>query len=257
MTTQAHKHQDTLWENAKALFYAILLAVLIRTFWLQPFHIPSGSMIPTLLIGDNLFVSKTAYGYSRYSIPFGGYINYFSGRIWEAEPKLGEIVVFRPVVDPNTDFIKRVVGLPGDRVQMKEGILYINDIPCPLEPHGEMETVNDTETSSKVLKASQFIETLPNGLKHLIIKQSLPFGSGTYDNTPVYQVPPGHYFMVGDNRDGSNDSRAQNIVGYIPFENLVGRASFIFFSTGGHIALWEIWKWPLTASYSRIGKGIH
>jgi len=253
MTTQAHKNQDALWENLKALFYAFLLAVCIRTLWLQPFHIPSGSMIPTLLIGDNIFVSKTAYGYSRYSIPFGGYIPYFSGRIWAAEPKLGDVVVFRPVTDPNTDFIKRVVGLPGDRVQMKDGLLYINDVVCPVEPDGQFQTVNDDGT---LLKANQFIETLPNGLKHLVIKQ-VPFGSATFDNTPVYQVPPGHYFMVGDNRDGSNDSRAQCLVSYIPFENLVGQANFIFFSTGGRIALWEIWKWPFTALYSRIGNGIH
>lgn len=253
MTTKPHDDKDTLWENVKALFYAVILAVLIRTFWLQPFHIPSGSMIPSLLIGDNLFVSKTTYGYSRYSIPFGGTIPYFSGRIWSAEPKLGEVVVFRPVSDPNTDFIKRVVGLPGDRVQMKNGYLYINDVLCPVQPAGEATTVNDDHT---VLKAPQYIETLPNGVKHLIMKQ-VPFGSGTYDNTPVYTVPAGHYFMVGDNRDGSNDSRGQSIVGFIPFENLIGRASFIFFSTGGHIALWEIWKWPLTAHYSRIGKGIY
>lgn len=253
MTAHVQKKKDTLWENVKALVYAVLLALLIRTLWLQPFHIPSGSMIPTLLIGDNLFVSKTAYGYSRYSIPFGGEINYFSGRIWGAEPKLGEIAVFRPVVDNSQDFIKRVVGLPGDRVQMKEGLLYINDVVCPVEPYGEFETVNDDKTT---LKAKQYIETLPNGLKHLIIKQD-DFGKGRYDNTPVYNVPLGHYFMVGDNRDGSNDSRAQQVVGYIPYENLVGRASFIFFSTGGHIALWEIWKWPFTAHYNRIFQGIH
>ena len=253
MKAKNQKHKDTLWDNVKALFYAIVLAVLIRTLWLQPFHIPSGSMIPTLLIGDNLFVSKTAYGYSRYSIPFGGAINYFSGRIWGGEPKLGEIAVFRSVIDPNTDFIKRIIGLPGDRIQMKKGILHINDVPCPIEPDGEFKTVDDDTTT---LKAPRFIETLPNGFKHTILKQ-VPFGEGTYDNTPVYVVPKGHYFMMGDNRDGSNDSRAQQVVGYIPFENLVGRASFIFFSTGGHIALWEIWKWPFTAHYSRIFNGIH
>jgi signal peptidase I len=253
MTEHVQKQKDTLWDNVKALFYAILLAVLIRTLWLQPFHIPSGSMIPTLLIGDNLFVSKTAYGYSRYSIPFGGDINYFSGRIWGGEPKLGDVAVFRSVVQPDTDFIKRVVGLPGDRVQMKGGILHINDVPCPVEPHGEYVTVDDDQ---KVFKSPQYIETLPNGLKHLIIKKEA-FGQSTYDNTPVYVVPQGHYFMMGDNRDGSNDSRAQGVVGYIPYENLVGRASFIFFSTGGHIALWKTWKWPFTAHYNRIGKGIH
>ena len=247
------KQKDTLWENVKALTYAILLAVLIRTLWLQPFHIPSGSMIPTLLIGDNLFVSKTAYGYSRYSIPFGAYINYFIGRIWEGKPQLGEVAIFRSVVDPDTDFIKRVVGTPGDRIQMREGRLYINDVLCPLEPHGKFETVDD---NGGLLKANQFIETLPNGQKHLIIKQ-VPFGKGTYDNTPVYIVPPGHYFMMGDNRDGSNDSRSQGVVGYIPLEYFVGRASFIFFSTGGKIALWEVWRWPFTAHYSRILNGIH
>jgi signal peptidase I len=197
-------------------------------------------------------VSKTAYGYSRYSIPFGGSINYFSGRIWSADPKLGEIAVFRSDITPDTDYIKRVIGIPGDRIQMKEGILHINDVPCPLEPHGEYEAVNDDET---VFKAAQYIETLPNGQRHLIIKQ-VPFGAAKMDNTPVYTVPAGHYFMMGDNRDGSNDSRSQEVVAYIPLENFVGRASFIFFSTGGKIALWEIWKWPFTAHYSRIGKSI-
>lgn len=247
------KQKDTLWENIKALTYAVLLAVLIRTLWLQPFHIPSGSMISTLLIGDNLFVSKTAYGYSRYSIPFGGDINYFSGRIWEAEPKLGDVAVFRSVIEPDTDYIKRVVGLPGDRVQVKKGLLYINDVLCPVEPDGEAQFVDD---DGAVIKAPQFIETLPNGLKHTIVMKE-PFGEGTYDNTPVYQVPTGHYFMMGDNRHGSNDSRAQGVIGYIPFEYLVGRASFIFFSTGGKTALWEIWKWPFTAHYNRILKSIH
>jgi len=254
MTTKNHSHKkESLWDNVKSLLYAVLLAVLIRTVWLQPFHIPSGSMIPTLLIGDNIFVSKTTYGYSRYSIPFGGFIDYFSGRIWSAEPKQGEIAVFRSVIEPDTDFIKRVVGVPGDRIQMKEGILHINNVPCPVEPAGEYTTVNDDGT---ILKAPQYTETLPNGLKHLIIKQT-PFGLGRMDDTPVYDVPAGHYFMMGDNRDGSNDSRAQAVVGYIPLENFVGRASFIFFSTGGHIALWEIWKWPLTAHYNRIFQGIH
>ncbi|MBA3814281.1 MAG: signal peptidase I [Alphaproteobacteria bacterium] len=257
MKTDTHKnkdsHKDSLWDNVKSLIYALLLMLLIRTVWMQPFHIPSGSMIPTLLIGDNLFVSKTAYGYSRYSIPFGGSINYFSGRIWSAEPKQGEVAVFRSVIEPDTDFIKRVIGVPGDRIQMKEGILHINDVPCPVEPAGEVTTINDNGT---ILKAAQYIETLPNGLKHFIIMQG-PFGAGTYDNTPVYEVPAGHFFMMGDNRWGSNDSRAQGVVGYIPLENFVGRASFIFFSTGGHTALWEIWKWPLTAHYNRIGHGIH
>lgn len=253
MTPHDHKNNKSHWEDVKALLYALILALTIRTLWLQPFHIPSGSMIPSLLIGDNLFVYKPAYGFSHYSIPFGGTIPYFSGRILGAEPKLGEVVVFRPVMDPDTDFIKRAVGLPGDRVQMKDGLLYINDVQCPVKPDGECVVVNDDKTE---LRAAQYIETLPNGLEHLIIKQD-PFGEGKYDNTPVYTVPEGHYFMVGDNRDGSNDSRAQGIVAFVPYENLVGRASFIFFSTGGHIALWELWKWPFSANYNRIGKAIH
>lgn len=250
MKKHSAPHVDSLWENVKALVFAIILAVLIRTFWFQPFHIPSGSMFPTFLIGDNLFVSKTAYGYSRYSIPFGRYINYFSGRIWSSLPQRGDISVFHSDVDPDSDFIKRIVGLPGDTIQMKDGLLYINDTLCPLEPAGEIEIINDDDT---VMKAPQFIETLPNNRKHLIIKQ-FSFGQGTYDNTPPYHVPLGHYFMLGDNRDGSNDSRAQQVVGYIPYENLIGPPSFIFFSTGGHIALWEIWKWPFRALYGRIGK---
>ncbi|OJW50623.1 MAG: signal peptidase I [Alphaproteobacteria bacterium 41-28] len=237
------KYKDTPWKKIKVYFCIILLLtliisgpVLIQNF-LVPFHIPSGSMAPTLLIGDNLFVSKVAYGY---------------GRKWGSKPQLGEIAVFQPVEDPMTSYIKRIVGLPGDHVQMKKGILYINDVPCPLKPHGEFTTVNDDGT---ILKALQLIETLPNGLKHLIIKQ-VPFGEGTYDNTPIYVVPEGHYFMMGDNRDGSNDSRVQGLIGYIPFERLVGRPSFIYFCTGGHIKLWEIWKWPFTAQCHRIFKDI-
>ena len=136
---------------------------------------------------------------------------------------------------------------------MKEGILHINDVPCPVEPAGEFTTTNDDGT---VFTAPKFIETLPNGQKHMIIKQ-VPFGTARMDNTPVYTVPAGHYFMMGDNRDGSNDSRMQEVVGYIPLENFVGRASFIFFSTGGKIALWEVWRWPFTAHYDRIFQGIH
>ncbi|MBA3814282.1 MAG: signal peptidase I [Alphaproteobacteria bacterium] len=227
--------------------------ILMRVFWMQPFNIPAGSMIPTVLIGDNILVSKTAYGYSRYSFPFGKNINYFSGRMWGKEPKLGDVAVFRSVAEPGTDFIKRVVGLPGDRIQIKKGILHINSVPCPLEPAGEFETVNNDGT---ILKAPQFIEMLPNGLKHSIVKQ-IPFGEGRYDNTAYFDVPPGHYFMLGDNRDASNDSRVQGLIGYIPLENLVGRASFVFFTTGSHASLLEPENWSLKADYNRIGQGIH
>lgn len=253
MTSHNKHNSSPLIENIKSFTYAALLVVGIRTFFVQPFHIPSGSMIPTLEIGDNLFVSKFTYGLSRYSFPFGGNINYFEGRIWGSEPKLGDVAVFRPVTAPDTDFIKRVVGLPGDRVQMKEGILYINDVPSTLEQIEDFETVDDDGT---ILHSKQYLETLPNGVKHKILKKE-PFGEGRYDNTPVFHVPVGHYFMVGDNRDGSNDSRAQTTVGFIPYDNLIGNAKFVFFATGDHTAIWEIWKWPFTAKYSRIFAGIY
>lgn len=226
----------------KALWYmlscAIFAIILIRILFLHSFYIGSEAMSPTLLKGENLFVSKIAYGYSRYSLPLGKDINYFSGRIWRAEPKLGDVVAFYSITELNVSFIKRIVGLPGDRIQMKEGILYINDIPCPIEPDGEFQTVKDDGT---ILKAAQYLETFPNGLKHLMIKQ-VPFGEGKYDNTPLFTVPAGHYFMMGDNRDESNDSRAQALIGYIPFENLIGRASFISSSPERHIHFWEFWK---------------
>lgn len=226
---------------AKNFFLIILSAVLILV-WVSPnlltefikvYHIPSGAMVPTLLIGDNVTISKMAYN--------------------DSQPQLGDVAVFRSVVEPDTDFIKRVVGLPGDRIQMKEGILFINDVPCPLQPAGELEAVSDDQA---VVKAPQYTETLPNGLKHLIWKKA-PFGQGYYDNTPVYVVPAGHYFVMGDNRDGSNDSRAQEVIGYIPLENFVGRASFIYFSTGAHSKIWEYWDWISTAHYNRIFQGVH
>lgn len=245
--------EKKFWNNVIGITAAIALALGIRSFIFEPFNIPSGSMIPTLLIGDYIVVSKPTYGYSRYSFPFGSKFDYFDGRFWAEEPKVGQVAVFRPVYRDDTDFIKRVVGTPGDKVQMRKGILYINDIECTLEPIEDFETVND---NGSILKAKQFIETLPSGLKHRIIKQ-VPFGQGSYDNTPVYEVPEGHFFMVGDNRDGSDDSRGQKIVGYIPYENFIGEAQFIFFSTGGHTAIWEVWKWLFTAHYSRMFKGVH
>ena len=227
----------------KILVYVIvcfvLIVLLIRILWLQSFHVGSASMTPTILSGENVFISKPAYGYSRYSFPLGGSIKYFSGRIWGEEPTLGDVVVFRSVPDQGVDFVKRIVGLPGDRVQMKEGILYINDSPCLVEFEKNITIVNDF---GKTIKAAQFKETLPNGRQHLILKQVL-FGKGQYDNTPVLTVPPGHYFMMGDNRDESHDSRGQGIVGNIPFENLVGRADFIASSPVRDISVWTLWKY--------------
>lgn len=248
------KEGAILWENVRALFYAIILAVVIRTFAFEPFHIPSGSMIPTLLIGDYLFIKKWTYGFSRFSLPFGWFIPYFQGRILDfTQPEVGDIIIFRAPTEENQDFVKRLIGKPGDRIQMKNGVLYINDVEATLAPMGDYTTVNDDDSA---LQAGEFIETLPNGVQHQIIKQ-IQFGYAPHDNTPVFIVPEGHYFMMGDNRDGSDDSRGQRKIGFIPYTHIIGTPAFIFFSTGGHIAIWEFWKWLTAANYSRIFKVPH
>ncbi len=243
MSEAVQKKTDWAAE-AKSLFVAILVAVVLRTFLYAPFVIPSGSMKPTLLIGDFLFVSKFSYGFSHFSLPFSPKL--FEGRIMGDEPKLGEVVVFRAPSRPDTDFIKRLVGLPGDRIQVKEGVLYINDKACPLEPAGEFIDVDD---DGQEVTVPRYIETLPNGLKHMILK-SQRFGEGRLDNTQVFIVPEGHYFLMGDNRDNSEDSRVLRTMGYIPFENLIGRAEVLFFSTD---AKWyQVWRWLTGIRIERI-----
>jgi signal peptidase I len=244
----ASRTSSGIAETIKTLVYAILIALFIRTFFYEPFSIPSASMVPTLLVGDYLFVSKFSYGYSRYSLPFG--LPLIHGRVFFTEPKRGDVVVFKLPRDPSVDFIKRIVGLPGDRIQMKSGLLYINDVPVKRE---RIEPYFYTE-GSRTMTYIQYIETLPNGVSHRIIHigDDLPL-----DNTGVFSVPPGHYFAMGDNRDNSADSRDPSSgVGYVPAENLVGRAEFIFFSTDGYARWWEIWKWPLTIRYDRLLKAI-
>jgi signal peptidase I len=200
-------------------FVGPVLAIVIRTFVLQPFNIPAASMVPTLLVGDYLFVSKYAYGYSHFSLPFSPPL--FAGRILPAEPQRGDVVVFRLPRDPTTDYVKRLVGLPGDRIQMKDGVLIINDVPVQRE---RVDDFIDEDTGEHIRR---WRETLPNGVSYLAIDLH---DSGALDNTEVYTVPPGHYFMLGDNLDNSSDSRVLGAVGYVPFENLIGRAEFIFFS---------------------------
>jgi signal peptidase I len=234
------KKSDGIWEIAKTVGYAIIIALVIRTFLFEPFRIPSGSMIPSLLIGDYLFVSKYSYGYSKYSFPLSP--DLFAGRIMEGQPKRGDVVVFRDPPHPETDFIKRIVGLPGDHIQMKKGVLYINDVPVQRERIGDYV---DEQGNNYI----QYIETLPNGVKHRILE--IQGDNGPYDNTDVFIVPPGHYFAMGDNRDDSSDSRT-DVVGYVPAENLVGKAEIIFFSTNGSAHWWEFWKWPSTIRYARL-----
>jgi signal peptidase I len=237
-------------DSLKTVIYAALIAIFIRTFLYEPFNIPSGSMIPTLLVGDYLFVSKFSYGYSNYSFPLSPGL--FQGRIFGSLPKRGDVAVFRLPRDPSIDYIKRIVGLPGDSIQMKQGHLYINGQELPRDPDGSYTTEADSDGPSMVLK--KYIETMPDGLKHPILKAS---DDGPLDNTDVYHVPPGYVFGMGDNRDDSLDSRVLDAVGYIPVANLVGKADIIFFSIDARDPWWEVWEWPLEIRWNRIFHVIH
>ncbi len=236
-------------EFFKTAAIALVLALLIRTFLLEPFNIPSGSMKPTLEVGDYLFVSKPAYGYSRYSFPFG--LAPFEGRIWTKgkTPQRGDIIVFKLPTNPSVDYIKRVIGLPGDVIQVVGGRLYINRRVIPREAIGLKEVSENGITEPMM----EYVETLPEGVAHKIYEET---DDRPLDNTDEFVVPPDHYFMMGDNRDNSQDSRVQSVVGFVPAVNVVGRASFIFFSTNGTANLAEIWKWPWTIRYDRLMRGV-
>ena len=240
------KKQDSLIEVVKTIVYALLIAGVIRSFLFQPFNIPSGSMEGTLLVGDYLFVSKAAYGYSRHSFPFG--VIPFSGRFFAGSPTRGDVVVFKFPGDNSTDYIKRLIGMPGDRIQMREGVLYINDSAV------RKTKIDDyvEDTGGLEHHVPQYRETLPGGVTYNVLDRD---EQGALDNTQVFVVPEGHYFMMGDNRDNSADSRAD--VGYVPFENFVGKAEIIFFSTDGSARIWEVWKWPLAIRYERLGRFVY
>ncbi|WP_040676706.1 signal peptidase I [Nitratireductor pacificus] len=236
------KKSGGLGETVSVIIQALLLALVIRTFLFQPFSIPSGSMRPTLLEGDYLFVTKWAYGYSRHSLPFSPPL--FSGRIWGGEPERGDVVVFKFPPNPSIDYIKRVVGLPGDTIQMQGGALYINGEAVEREKIGQIDDADVTEMDRPV---DLYRETLPNGVSYETLDLT-PNGVG--DDTREFVVPEGHYFMMGDNRDNSADSRFS--VGFVPLENLVGRANIIFFSIAGGASPLELWRWPSEVRPSRI-----
>lgn len=236
------KNSGGFGETVRTVVLAVTVALGVRTVAFEPFNIPSGSMIPTLLIGDYLFVSKASYGYSQYSLPLAPPL--FSGRVFESLPQQGDVAVFKLPSNPKIDYIKRVIGLPGDRIQMRGGHLFINEQEVPRQ---RVEDYVARESDGSVLRFVRYVETLPNGIQHHILEIN---DSQPYDNTRVFTVPPGHYFMMGDNRDNSADSRAD--VGFVPLENFVGRADALFFSTDGSAQLWEVWKWPFAVRWERL-----
>ena len=233
-----------LSEFVKTALIAVVIALIIRSVFFEPFNIPSGSMKPTLLVGDYLFVNKPAYGYSKYSFPFA--IAPIEGRIWAKEPQRGDVVVFALPTNSGIDYIKRVIGLPGDEIQVSRGRLYINGQLVQRELVGTKQIESDSGERQIV---NEYIETLPGGVVHSIYEES---DREPLDDTSLFIVPDGHYFVMGDNRDNSQDSRVADHVGPVPFENIIGRADFLFFSTNGYALLIELWKWPWSIRYDRL-----
>ena len=255
----AEKHEDGgIVETIKVIVQALAIALVIRTLLFQPFNIPSGSMIPTLLIGDYVFVSKYAYGYSNYSIPFGPDI--FSGRILSSPPNRGDVVVFKLPRDNETDYIKRVIGLPGDRIQVIDGRLYINGVVVPREP---IERARTEARDGREIEVATYKETLPGDANHPPVEHTIIEIEGDHginDNTELFVVPQDNYFMMGDNRDNSTDSRISpdlGGVGFVPFVNLVGRAEIIFFSVKKDESALAFWRWPWSVRWDRLFKSAH
>jgi len=257
--TSSGEKSEGFGEIIRTIIYALLIALVFRVFLFQPFSIPSSSMKPTLLIGDYLFVSKYAYGYSRHSIPFSPPL--FEGRIWFTEPKRGDVIVFKNRRDDNKDYIKRLIGLPGDKIQMKAGRLHINGPAVQVEPVDPfIEPIvprgsplsqqcirTDTQNGQSVCIKEQAVEILPENKPHMILNANSNYGGA--DNTGVFEVPEGHYFFMGDNRDNSGDSRRFG-GHYIPAEDLIGRAEVIFLSSEGSPFL--PWDWRFDRIFDLI-----
>lgn len=240
-------------ETIKTLVAAVLVALGIHSFLLQPFWIPSGSMVPTLLVGDYMFVNKFAYGFSHYSLPFA--LPLFKGRVLSRglghAPRRGDVVVFVPPGDPRAIFVKRLIGLPGDSVQMKGGQLYINGRLVPRVAQGRYV---DNSGGGPVV-AQKYAESLPGGVTHPILKVT---AQGFANNTPAFKVPAGHYFFMGDNRDNSDDSRFPGgPVGLVPAENLLGPAVFILGSVAWRAPWWAVWDWPREIRWHRGFTRVH
>lgn len=240
-----NKQKNSTWANIIGIFWAVVIALIIRSVAFEPYNIPSSSMVPSLLIGDYLFISKYSYGLSKHSFPFSLPI-IPKGRIFYSEPERGDVVVFKVPKDNKTDYIKRVIGLPGDKIQMIGGRLYINDKEVERELIGR----EYWQTEQGNIYYTKYMETLPNGIKHLIYEIN---DYGRADNTDPVIVPEGHFFMMGDNRDNSEDSR---FWGTVPAENLEGRAEVIFYSNNGAGWFYEFWKWKDSLRFDRFFMGI-
>jgi signal peptidase I len=232
-TSSSTPAMDVFWDNVKTILYALALAMVLRFTIAQPFRIPSGSMQPTLEVGDYIVVTKWSYGYGRFSFaPLEGLLPH--GRLFGSQPQRGDVVVFRPVPEPDRDFIKRVIGLPGDRIQVIDGVLHINGEAVQRESLG----VTNFQNERGVIEPIQtYRETLPNGVSYITFDK----GMSELDNTRVYEVPEGNYFMMGDDRDNSADSRVPSVVGFVPYDNLVGPAQFIVVSFNGDTSLFRPW----------------
>ena len=242
---------EEAWDVAKTVLIAVAVTLFVRFFFFQPFNIPSGSMKPTLLVGDFILVDKIDYGYSKASLIYPLTRLPGEGRVFSDTPERGAIVVFKNTHHGNKDYIKRVIGLPGDRVQVISGTLYLNG-----EKVARTRVDVPTSCAGTYAPAAKMVrETLPNGVSYLV--QECLGDSNQYDNTPVATVPEGHYFMMGDNRDNSLDSRT-NTVRFVPQHQLVGRATRVAFSVDGEKArIWQVWKWPGAIRYERIGDSVN
>lgn len=259
--TKERGRGSTMWETVRTIVYAVLIALTLRTLAFEPFNIPSGSMKPTLEIGDYLFVSKFSYGYTHYSLPLS--INLFSGRIFYSAPDRGDVVVFKEPRDNRTDYIKRVIGLPGDSIQVRNSVIVINGTPVQREQVADYELYKGflPDQGGRPSYVKQYIETLPNGRRYRVIEEreclEQDLRCGPHDNTPELTVPAGHFLMMGDNRDNSSDGREW---GFVPAENLIGRAATLFVSfkceATCHAAWWEFWKWPTAVRWNRLFKSI-
>ena len=242
------KITQTIYDNAKTLIGALIIAILIRSLLFQPFYIPSSSMEPTLLVGDRIFVSKYTYGYSKHSFPFSPSIS--NKRFFSNQPKRGDLVVFKTPADNRTDYIKRLIGMPGDTIQFIEGNIFINKKKILRE---QIENKGTIRCGNFLLETNTYIETLPNGLKHLVAYKK----KGSLQNSKVFKVPKNHYFLLGDNRDCSKDSRYLDSVGYVNNLNLVGKAKIIFFSNDTNISsLFKFWNINESLRFKRTFKSL-